>query len=117
MTERKLEHIVSTYPSKHIGYQNKRNKGLEATIIFYVSTMYQKSLEYANNNCNLLIIKNTNDFLDYVFDIFVDNMIYVNICERYCLELCFNKIRIKNGKCNPCVVYKATIETMRFLFD
>lgn len=116
MSERIIDYIVSLYPSKSIGYQSKRNKGLEAKIKFYVSTMYKECFEYANNHYNLKEIKNYDDFLNYIIDLIINDINYVMICERYCLELCFNKIKIKNGKCSPCIVYKPTIETMRCLF-
>jgi len=115
MIERKIDYIISTYPSKNEGYQSKRNKGLEAKIKLFISTMWKNSFNYANDNCNLLEIKNYDDFFNYVLNLFIDDLNFTIILERYCLELCFNKIRIKNGKCNNCIVYKPTIETMRYL--
>jgi len=112
MIERTIDYIISTYPSKKEGYQQKRNKGLEAKIKLFVSTMWKNSIEYAKRNCN-----ENDNFFNYTFNLFIDDLNFVIIQERFCLELCFNKIRIKNGKCNPCIVYKPTIETMRYLFD
>ena len=79
---------------KYIGYQSKKeNKGI---VKVNLSNLYN---------------------ISYGFYSFVLNLIEIIIHERYCLERCFNKIRIKKGMCNPCCIRNLSKKTMELLYE
>ena len=41
-------------------------------------------------------------------DSFIDELLFYDISERFCLERAHEKIKIKGGKCNPCCVKHIT---------
>lgn len=117
MIERKIDYIISSYPSKSEGYQMKRNKGLEAKIKLFISNIWNNVFDYSNNHCNHLEIKTYDDFFNKTFNLFVERLNTIIIIERYCLELSFSGIKIKNGKCNPCCINNITNKTIEWLYD
>lgn len=68
-----VEYKISTYPSRFLGYQAKKQDTGKITL--YVSSMYQEA-------------GNHDDFVELLIDIMV--------CERICLERAFQKIRMRN---------------------
>lgn len=110
-----IEYYISNRKAKNPGYQSKKkNKG---RIRLSVSEIWKESFDYANNNCDLRIIKNYEDFENFAFTLFIEAIDYYTILERYCLERCFQKIRIKGGMCNDCCTRKITNETMKHIYD
>ncbi len=69
-----VEYIVSSYPSKFLGYKSKN--GSKGTVKSYVTSIWN-SLEKKE------------------FDAFVKVLIYIMLLERVCLERGFQKIRIR----------------------
>jgi len=100
MTE--VDYKISLHPSKSDGYQSK--KGLEGGIKAFITNIWNKTKEWAKENQ-----------IDH-FKLFVDYINLTFICERYCLERAFQKIKIKGGMCNPCCVMKAVDLTVEYLF-
>jgi hypothetical protein len=77
-----IERTVSIRKSKFLGYQSKKESrsGKEnAKITFFIANF------------------------SYDFDAFVKELIRIELIERICLELCFNKIKIKGKKCAKCI--------------
>lgn len=97
-----IEYIISTHPSKAEGYQSK--KGLRGKIKVFVSNIWNKTEKWA--------LENQHD----PFQLFVDYINLTFICERYCLERAFQKIKIKGGMCNPCCIRHLTDNTVEYLF-
>lgn len=90
-----IEYITSTYPSKNSAYQSK--KGNKGRIKLFISVIWKEAI---------------------IFDNFVALINFYQIMERYCLERCFQKIRIKGGMCNPnCCIQNITINTFNYLFE
>jgi len=78
-----VEYRVSLYPSKFSGYQSKKEN--VGKITFFLPKLWEES----ENN----------------FDKFVNQLIFIQILERICLERGFQRFRIKN-RCNPCKMLK-----------
>jgi len=53
-------------------------------------------------NITIKFNKNKDNFVNE----FISNLIEIELKERVCIERAYQKIRIKGGKCNPCVVDK-----------
>jgi len=98
-----VEYKVSTHKSKYEGYQSK--KGNTGSVKAFISNLWYGVIRYSKR----LGID--------IFDLFVESLITIYICERFCLERAFQRIRIKGGACNPCCVQNITLYTTQYLFD
>ncbi len=75
-----VEYIVSNYPSKYVGYHTcKKETG---KITAYISNIWKCS-------------ENP--------ETFTEDLIFIFLLERICLERAFQKIRLKQ-RCHPCVM-------------
>jgi len=95
--------FLITKNNENLGYQSKKGikinnpKGL---IKIYIN--------------NIWIFSNKN------FENFFHNLTYTLLIERICLEIAFNKIRIKGGRCNKdklgiCIPQYIAFEIFKFL--
>jgi len=98
-----VEYKVSTHKSKYEGYHSK--KGNIGSVKAFISNLWHDVIQYSKR-------------LDIdIFDLFVESLITTYICERFCLERAFQRIRIKGGACNPCCIKNITLYTTQYLFD
>lgn len=72
-----VNYKISSYQSKFLGYQSK--KGNFGVIKLFICTIWKYSSD---------------------FDTFVDNLNYILITERICLERAFQKIKMRD-RCKP----------------
>jgi len=89
----KIKYIISTHLSKFAGYQSKKQH--QGEIKLFVSNIYEMSDD---------------------FDDFIVQLIYIQLIERVCIELAFNKLKIQGGKCNNCRPRQIVNKIMDLLF-
>lgn len=84
----KVEYKISLYPSKFIGYQSK--KGNKGCVKLYISPIwkYIHSLRWKTYFDEDWII-------EFMFDEFINELLYTMLLERICLERGFQKIKMK----------------------
>lgn len=82
---------ISTHPSKFAGYQAK--SGTDGTITLFVSTLWEDA--------------------QGKYDRFVDDLAYVYLVERVCIERAFQRIHMKN-RCEPYCKLLKIADLMRY---
>jgi hypothetical protein len=87
-----VDYGVSLHEGKHPAYWNIN--GDEGKITFYLGEIW-----------DLAQSRSKPDIYGWdEMDAFIDELLFFDLSERFCLERAHEKIRIKNGRCNPCCV-------------
>lgn len=92
MTSLDVDYKFSLHPGKHPAYWNIN--GDIGNITFYLGEIWDLSQSRTKPD-----IEGWDEL-----DAFIDELLYSDLSERICLERAHEKIRIKNGRCNPCCV-------------
>jgi hypothetical protein len=94
-----VEYQVSIYPSRFFGYQSK--KQTNGIVKSFIGNIWREAKEGINDLKLKLDLPILDDESNDVFEWFLDNLNYIIILERICLERSFQHIRMKE-RCKPC---------------
>ena len=101
-----VDYKISTYPSKFIGYQSKNKDRGEIKIFISSIWKWVHSWRWAKYFVD-------DEAIEIMLDDFVNEMVFVLILERICLERAFQKIRMKE-RCKPFSDFSCKMEKIAY---
>lgn len=101
MTSLEVEHKYSLSPSKYLGCWNI-NKDI-GKITFYLNSLWNSARRHSDVY--------EDDHMDLCIENFIEDVIYLDLIERVCLERAHEKIRMKGRtRCEPnCCVRRSVL--------